>query len=182
MCCLAGACACQDMAGGQVARADRNLGQRLCVSHFDACDGAPNLLEWLLMKAHTEHPHHCCVVSQDGEWRVVWRVRGPGTVASDTDEGPLLDSGLTGAAAYGASLHSHPHVQEDSWNPRDVSSQPHDFLDRYILYHTEAMAVLSWLQVSTTHSLDVVLSSVVDHGSILQYPLPHSQHYNFSAH
>lgn len=42
-CCLAGAYAWLDVVEGQVARADRNLEQRLCASHFDACDGAPNL-------------------------------------------------------------------------------------------------------------------------------------------
>lgn len=44
MCCLAGAYAWQDVVEGQVARAGTNQGQRLCVSHFDAYGGAPNLL------------------------------------------------------------------------------------------------------------------------------------------
>ena len=109
-CCPTGACACQDVVAGQVAIPDRNLGQKLCVSHSDACDCAPNLLGWVLLKVQTEHPHHCCVVSQDGVWGVAGRVRAPGTFASDTDVGHLLDSRSADAAVYGASLHQHPHV------------------------------------------------------------------------
>lgn len=138
-CCLAGACACQDVVGGQVAMPDRNLAQKLCVSHSDACDYAPNLLEWMLLKVRTERPHHCCVVSQDGVWVVAGR--GPGTFASDTDVGHWLDSRSAGAAVYGASLHQHPHVLEDSQGLRDVLTQPHDLPDHYTLHYTEATAV-----------------------------------------
>jgi hypothetical protein len=143
MCCLVGACACQDVVGGQVAMPDRNLGQKLCVSHSDACDCAPNLLEWTLLKGQTEHPHHCCVVSQDGVWGVAGRVKGPGTFASDTDVGHLLDSRSAGAAVYGANLHQHPHVLKDSRDLRDVLTQQHDLLDHYTLHYTEAMVVLN---------------------------------------
>lgn len=75
-------------------------------------------------------------------WGVVGRVRGPNTVASDTDEDHLLDSGSTDAVAYDASLHPHPHVLEDSLDLRDVLPQIHDLLDHYTLQCTEAKAAV----------------------------------------
>lgn len=87
MCCLVDACVFPDAVEELVAKADRNLGRRLYVSHSDVCDGVPILLERQLLKVRTEHRHHCCVVSQGGVWDGAEKVREPGTVASDTIEG-----------------------------------------------------------------------------------------------